>query len=177
VLAASVHSRAVRRATSPGIDLDKSLKDVKPPSDAREIRPSVLAIHQGAGITKKSKHGRKSVVSARAARRKEKGMDRAEAFMDKKEKKVEKSKGRSKNVQDRSKAWEVQNKAILEIYAAQVEEEEKQDALKLKDDEMEETLWEDVDSKDTEKAAEVVAAGEMADAPPIPLPDLDDEDF
>jgi hypothetical protein len=177
VPAASIHSRAAKRASSPGIDLDKSLKDVKPPTDTRDIRPSVLAIHQGAGISKKSKHGRKSVVSARAARRKEKGMDRAEAFMDKTEKKVEKSKGRSRNVQDRSKAWEVQNKAIIELYAAESEEEAKQGGLKLVDDEMEAALSEAIEPKDVEDSGEAVSTGEMTDAPPIPLPGSDDEDL
>jgi hypothetical protein len=111
--ATSIHSRAAKRASSPGIDLDKSLKGLKPPVDAKKHRPSVLAVHQGAGVTKKSKNGRKSVLSAKAKRRQEKGLDRAEAVMDKKEKKVEKSKGRARTVQERSKAWEDLNRKIL----------------------------------------------------------------
>ncbi|PMD59268.1 uncharacterized protein K444DRAFT_481814, partial [Hyaloscypha bicolor E] len=109
---ASVHSRAAKRASSPGIDLDKSLKDVKPP-ETKTQRPSVLAIHQGAGISKKSKNGRKAVLSAKAKKRQEKGMDRAEAVMDKKEKKVEKSKGKARTVQERAKAWDELNKRML----------------------------------------------------------------
>jgi hypothetical protein len=108
-----VHSRAAKRASSPSIDTDKSLKNVKPPTETRTHRPSILAVHQGAGVSKKSKHGRKSVLSARAKRRQERGLDRAEAVMDKKEMKVEKSRGRARNVQQRAKAWEELNKLAV----------------------------------------------------------------
>jgi hypothetical protein len=99
-LASSVHSRAAKRASSPSIDTDKSLKNVKPPTESKSHRPSVLAVHQGAGVSKKSKNGRKSVLSAKAKRRQEKGLDRAEAVMDKKEKKVEKSKGKANSARE-----------------------------------------------------------------------------
>jgi len=110
-----VHSRAAKRASSPSIDTDKSLKNVKPPVESSNYRPSVLAVHQGAGVSKKSKNGRKSVLSAKAKRRQEKGLDRAEAVMDKKEIKIEKSRGKARNVQDRAKAWEEQNKKIAAL--------------------------------------------------------------
>ncbi|KIN04270.1 hypothetical protein OIDMADRAFT_159630 [Oidiodendron maius Zn] len=110
---ASVHSRAAKRASSPSIDTDKSLKNIKPPTESKTHRPSVLAVHQGAGVSKKSKHSRKSVLSAKAKRRQERGMDRAEAVMDKIEKKVEKSKGKARKVQERAKAWEELNKSVL----------------------------------------------------------------
>lgn len=169
-IAASIHSRAAKRASSPGIDLDKSLKDVKPPSDAKEIRPSVLAIHQGAGISKKSKNGRKSVMSARAARRKEKGMDRAEAFMDRKEKKVEKSKGRARNVQDRSKAWELQNKVLTELGAGESDEE-----VSTNDKTKETTSRATKKKKEGEASGDLTNNEEMIDAASLPLPDQDDE--
>ncbi|KAJ9637734.1 hypothetical protein H2199_007225 [Coniosporium tulheliwenetii] len=86
---ASLNSRAARRETSPSLNLDKSLKTMKPPSDSR---PSVLA-PQNAGITKKSK--------------KSKPMD-----MDKHERKVERSKGRGRRVQERAKNWEELNGRI-----------------------------------------------------------------
>jgi hypothetical protein len=104
----SIHSRAARRATSPGINTDKSLKEVEPPAD---YKPKILAV-QSSGITKK-KNGRKSVLSAKARKRHEKGMDRAEAVMDKKEKLIEKSRARARNVQDRAKNWDELNKKIL----------------------------------------------------------------
>jgi hypothetical protein len=112
-LGRSIHSRAAKRASSPSIDTDKSLKDVKPPAESLNFRPSILAIHQGAGVTKKSKNGRKSVLSSKAKRRQERGMDRAEAVMDKNEKKVEKSRGRARTVQERSKAWDELNRKMV----------------------------------------------------------------
>ncbi|TVY62855.1 hypothetical protein LSUE1_G007939 [Lachnellula suecica] len=168
---ASIHSRAAKRASSPGIDLDKSLKDLKPPTASKTSRPSVLAVHQGAGVTKKSKNGRKSVLSSKARKRQEKGLDRAEAVMDKKEKKIEKSRGRAKTVQERSKAWEEQNKKIL--------------AKKAQDeaDRLEKENWEDEDEME-EDAEDAVAEGEtvekeMKDVVPesVPLPaPQEDED-
>ncbi|KAG9246483.1 Alb1-domain-containing protein [Calycina marina] len=109
----SVRSRASKRASSPSIDTDKSLKNVKPPNESVNYRPSVLAVHQSAGVSKKSKNGRKTLLSAKAKRRQEKGMDRAEAVMDKKEIRIVKSKDRSRTVQERSKAWEDLNKKML----------------------------------------------------------------
>jgi hypothetical protein len=112
-LGQSIHSRAAKRASSPSIDTDKSLKDVKPPAEPLGFRPSILAIHQGAGVTKKQKHGRKSVLSSKAKRRQERGLNRAEAVMDKNEKKVEKSRGRARSVQERSKAWDELNRKMV----------------------------------------------------------------
>lgn len=117
LLAVSKHSRAAKRASSPSIDTDKSLKEIKAPHNI-ENRPSVLAIHQGAGVSKKSKNGRKAVLSAKAKRRQEKGMDRAEALMDQKSTRIEKSKNRARNVQERAKAWEELNKKIMAEQAA-----------------------------------------------------------
>ncbi|KAJ9665685.1 hypothetical protein H2201_004169 [Coniosporium apollinis] len=103
---ASLNSRAARREASPSLNLDKSLKTMKPPSDSR---PSVLA-PQNAGITKKSK---KSKPMSRAQRlRHEKTMENAERDMDKHERKVERSKGRGRRVQERAKNWEELNGRI-----------------------------------------------------------------
>lgn len=112
-LGQSIHSRAAKRASSPSIDTDKSLKDVNPPAESLNLRPSILAIHQGAGVTKKQKNGRKSVLSSKAKRRQERGMDRAEAVMDKNEKKIEKSRGKARTVQERSKAWDELNRKMV----------------------------------------------------------------
>ncbi|TVY47849.1 hypothetical protein LOCC1_G002947 [Lachnellula occidentalis] len=163
---ASIHSRAAKRASSPGIDLDKSLKDLKPPEDAKTSRPSVLAVHQGAGVSKKSKNGRKSVPSSKARKRQEKGLDRAEAFMDKKELKVEKSKDSARTLQERSKAWEELNKKIL----AKKEAEEAERLEKETED------WVDEDEMVDE---EVVAEKEMDDDVPesIPLPEEDEDEI
>jgi hypothetical protein len=174
ILAASVHSRAAKRASSPGIDLDKSLKDVKPP-ETKTQRPSVLAIHQGAGISKKSKNGRKAVLSAKAKRRQEKGMDRAEAVMDKKEKKVEKSKGKARTVQERAKAWDELNKRMLAKKAREealaLEKLEKENWV----DEDEEKM-EDVEVEDDFATKSAVSAA-VPESIPLPLPTEEEDEI
>lgn len=169
--AASIHSRAAKRASSPSIDTDKSLKNVKPPSEYKTSRPSVLAVHTGAGVSKKSKNGRKSVLSAKAKRRQEKGLDRAEAVMDKTEKKVEKSKGRAKTVQERAKAWEELNKKILAKKAAE-EALEKENVVDGEDMELEN----DVETEDT-PVAEAMGTGTDPQSIPLPDPTEDEEEL
>ncbi|KAI0911202.1 Alb1-domain-containing protein [Ustulina deusta] len=102
--APSLHSRAARRATSPGINTDKSLKDVQPPPQSVDHRPSVLAIHHGAGVSKKQKKGR--AMSTKARKRHEKAQDRAAAIMERTEKRAVLSKGQSRKTQGRRKLWE-----------------------------------------------------------------------
>ncbi|KFY83954.1 hypothetical protein V500_09752 [Pseudogymnoascus sp. VKM F-4518 (FW-2643)] len=177
----SVRSRAAKRASSPSIDTDKSLKDAKPPSE--EKTPAVLGIHHGAGITKKSKHGRKAVLSARAKRRQEISMDRAEAAMDKKSTKIEKSKDRARTIQSRSKTWDEQNRRMLarkELEAAiAVEREQGGDWVdESGDDEVEEaTITAPIDTGDVQmdlaaaplaSAAVDAVAAEEDDSPPSP---------
>ncbi|KAK3359245.1 Alb1-domain-containing protein [Lasiosphaeria hispida] len=111
---ASRHSRAARRATSPGINTDKSLKALKAPEESVDNRPAVLAVHHAGGVTKKNK--RKTAMSSKARVRQEKAMDRAEAVMDQTALKVKKSKGHFKVIQSRKKPWEEFNKlALLEL--------------------------------------------------------------
>merc|ERR1711939_1086555 len=93
---------------------------------------NVNVVHQGAGISKKSKNGRKSVLSA-----KEKGLDRAEAVIDKKEIKIEKSKDRARTVQERAKNWEELNKKMLA-------EKAREEALAL-EKEKENEEWQDAE--------------------------------
>lgn len=164
-----MHSRAAKRASSPGIDLDKSLKDLKPPQDVKKQRPSVLAIHQGAGVTKK-KNGRKTVLSAKAKRRQEKGMDRAEAVMDKTEKKVQKSKGRARTVQERAKNWDELNKKMLA-------QKEKEEALALEKEnwvDEDSDNMEDVEAEDT-PVAELMTTETIAGSVPLPQPEEEEE--
>ncbi|KAH7033355.1 Alb1-domain-containing protein [Microdochium trichocladiopsis] len=106
----SVHSRAARRATDLDIDTDKSLKEVRPPSESVDHRPSILAIHQNAGVTKKAKKGRN--LSSKARKRQEKSMDRAAAIMERTEHKVVQSKNRGRTVETRRKTWDDINKSI-----------------------------------------------------------------
>ncbi|ORY71935.1 Alb1-domain-containing protein [Pseudomassariella vexata] len=109
----SKHSREARRATSPSIDTDKSLKNVKPPPESADHRPSVLAIHSGAGVSKKQKRGRN--LSTKAKKRAEKGMDKAAAVMDRTENKIAKSKGRARSIQTRAKTWDDINSSVPKV--------------------------------------------------------------
>ncbi|KAI0398298.1 Alb1-domain-containing protein [Xylariaceae sp. FL0594] len=108
--APSIHSRSARRATSPSIDTDKSLKNVRPPPESVDHRPSVLSIHHSAGVTKKQKKGR--ALSSKARKRQEKAQDRAFAVMERTEKKVSISKNQSRMIQSRAKMWEEVNQQI-----------------------------------------------------------------
>lgn len=112
--APSKHSRAARRATSPSIDTDKSLKHVRPPQESLDRRPAVLAAHHGGGVTKKAKTGRKAVPSSRARRRHEKSMDRAAAVTDRTALKVHKSKGHARVIHSRKKTWDEINREVFE---------------------------------------------------------------
>ncbi|KAI2643497.1 Alb1-domain-containing protein [Xylaria nigripes] len=108
--APSKHSRAARRATSPSIDTDKSLKNVQRPPDSIDNRPSILAIHHGAGVSKKQKKGQ--ALSSKARKRQEKAQDRAVAIMERTEKKVIHSKTKSRITQKRGRVWEEINQSI-----------------------------------------------------------------
>jgi hypothetical protein len=121
-------------------------------------------------VVKKSKNGRKAVLSAKARRRQEKGFDRAEAFIDKKEKKVEKSKGRARTVQERSKAWEDLNKKMLAQRA-------KEEAERI-----EKENWVDVPESEVMEDVEVEGGGADIDLPTevvarsVPLPGAADDE-
>lgn len=153
--APSKRSRAARRATSPSIDTDKSLKDVQPPPrSAAQQRPSVLAVHQNAGVTKKSRNGRKTQMSAKARRRHEKGLQMAEAIAERTGKKVEKSKGRGRSVQERAKGWEEINKQ------AEIEEESDDEEQQPEADEKDDGLDEDMAAEEETAAPAVKPADE-----------------
>ncbi|KAI1432661.1 Alb1-domain-containing protein [Xylaria sp. CBS 124048] len=108
--APSKHSRAARRATSPSIDTDKSLKNVQRPPESIDNRPSILAIHHGAGVSKKQKKGR--TLSSKARKRQEKAQDRAVAILERTEKKLDQSKDQSRTIQKRRRVWEDINRGI-----------------------------------------------------------------
>ncbi|KAG5940151.1 hypothetical protein E4U59_002627 [Claviceps monticola] len=110
----SKHSRAARRATSPSINTDKSLKSVAPPSRSSDIRPSVLEVHRSAGVTKKTRPARKARLSSKMRKRHEKGLEMAAAVTERTGKKLEKSIGRARVVVERSRAWEEVNRRVGE---------------------------------------------------------------
>ncbi|PFH59841.1 hypothetical protein XA68_11790 [Ophiocordyceps unilateralis] len=107
--APSIHSRAARRATSPSINTDKTLKETPLPRSVT-TRASVLAIHQSAGVQKKTRAGRKSRMSTKARRRHDKGLEMAEAVGDRTAAKTSRSLGRARVARDRRKPWDHVNK-------------------------------------------------------------------
>ncbi|KAL6849081.1 hypothetical protein ACO1O0_008611 [Amphichorda felina] len=170
--APSKHSRAARRATSPSIDLDKSLKDFKPPAySSGTQRPSVLAVHQSAGVQKKAKT--KSRMSSKARRRHERGLQMGEAVAERTHKKVERSKVRGRAVVDRSKRWEdINKKAQVEEQRADEEESDGADG--------EDKGWET--DEDMSAGAKAAANPESAPAAQAPadegfIPVDDDEEI
>ncbi len=101
--AANPRSRASKRATSPSINLDKSLKD------APRVEDAVLAPRPNAGISKKKSGKRGNARSTRQKVRQEKGLQRAEAVMDQLEIKKTKAGGREGKRRERRKVWEEVN--------------------------------------------------------------------
>ncbi|KAF5558393.1 hypothetical protein FMEXI_367 [Fusarium mexicanum] len=159
--APSIHSRAARRATDIDIDTDKSLKEVKPPRDATQ-RPSVLAAHHSAGITKKAKRGRKEKMSAKARKRHEKGLEMAAAVVERTKNKVEKSKGRGRNIQQRSKNWDEINRAAEEAEGAESDTEVKGRGVDM--------------DEDMDVADEALQSAEVTTPAAVPLPADEDGD-
>ncbi|CAK7272873.1 hypothetical protein SEPCBS57363_005367 [Sporothrix epigloea] len=147
--APSKHSREARRATSPGIDLDKSLKNAKPPQESVNFRPAILGIHQAAGVTKRiKKQGRKSVLSAKARRRQERGLDMAAAVTDRTAQKVQRSKSNARVIQSRSKEWTEINRAAGRAGGGKKEQQGMFGALADESDESDEDEDADADSGD-----------------------------
>ncbi|KAJ4313536.1 hypothetical protein N0V84_009354 [Fusarium piperis] len=163
--APSIHSRAARRATSPSIDADKSLKDVKPPPRSAPHRPSVLAAQHSAGVSKKSK--RKGAMSAKARRRHEKGLEMAEAVIERTKSKVERSKGRGRSIQLRSKAWDEINRVAAAEGAVEGDDEveKRTEAVELD---------QDMEVADDETLTPPVIPDAVPAAVPLPVDD-DDE--
>ncbi|KAI1102396.1 Alb1-domain-containing protein [Jackrogersella minutella] len=146
----SVHSRAARRATSPSINTDKSLKNVQPPAESIDHRPSILSIHQGAGVSKKTSKGRN--LSFKARRRQEKEQDRAAAILERTEKKIAKSKGQARLIQTRSKTWDEVNNQIPANKKKPEVEANSEDDWEASD------LDEDMNDAQSKKAQEITAA-------------------
>ncbi|KAI9766346.1 MAG: hypothetical protein M1840_006610 [Geoglossum simile] len=105
----SLRSRAAKRESSPSLNLDKSLKHVKPLLP-NPVRPSIATIYQGAGVTKKSKNSKQ--ISTKQRRRLAKGIEKAEDAEDKLEKKIERSRGKERVVKERRVGWETTNGKI-----------------------------------------------------------------
>jgi hypothetical protein len=105
---ANPRSRAAKRAVSPSIDINKSLKEAPRASDATPA----LAARQHGGIHK-AKKKQKSMKRGQRARQ-ERGLARAEAVMDQMTKKMDSAQCRTKKRRDRRALWEDVNDASKE---------------------------------------------------------------
>lgn len=83
----------------------------------------MLAVHHAAGVQKRSSH-RKTHLSAKARKRREKGMEMAEAVMERTSSKVQRSLNRQRTVDQRRKEWDTINKDVNE---ADEEDDEDED--------------------------------------------------
>ncbi|KAL2197550.1 Alb1-domain-containing protein [Corynascus similis CBS 632.67] len=169
----SIHSRAARRATSPGIDTDKSLKNARPPQESVDRRPAVLAVRHVGGITKKAKSGRKAVLSTKARRRHEQSMSRAEAIMDRTAVKVQKSKGHAKVINSRKKTWDEINKEAFDRAEEQRKLLSKKEKAKMEEDAMVEAFYADdgdAEMKGADDLGETVGSVETTLAPAVSMP-------
>ena len=95
-------SRAARRANSPSLNTDKSLKEHPRASDATPV----LKPFQNGGIQKKAK--KKHLTHAQRMRH-ERGIQKAEAVSDRTELKVQDAKSRLRRRQNRRAMWEEVN--------------------------------------------------------------------
>ncbi|KAI1909769.1 hypothetical protein LOZ61_004832 [Ophidiomyces ophidiicola] len=109
---ASTRSRAARRDTSPGVDIDNSLSSLPRAERTSTTTHSVLGARHDSSVSKK-----KQKRQTRAQRlRQEKGLERAEVVMDKTEQKVAKSLKKGKVVKARRAAWDDLNKPGSKSY-------------------------------------------------------------
>ena len=180
-----MHSRAARRATSPGIDLDKSLKDLRPPtlsstsapSDpvADNTRPAVLRLHHSAGVHKPSspaltRRKAANLMSARARKRRERDVDMALAVAERTEKKVEGSWGKAKSVAARRKNWEVINDKVGGDVSIGVGKEKgigKFSVLAVEGDESEDEMLEDSEKENLDRDGDEDMGAGLVAAQPI----------
>lgn len=133
-------------------------------------------MHQNAGVTKKSKRGRKAVLSTRARKRHERGLERAEEIVDRTSNKVLKSKKSAANIAGRKKGWDDINAqagagaAGVNKFAGLADGGDDDEEVEELDDEM----WE------AEQDTAVVAAAASTTAIPVdapPPPQDDDEEI
>lgn len=156
----SKRSRAARRATSPSINTDKSIKEITPPRETTSHKNSVLAVHNSAGVSKKTSK-RKTHMTAKARKRQQRGMEMAEAVMDRTSKKMAVSKGRARTVQQRAKDWKDINKVLV----VEGDDDDEQDETEAKQSKrVPEEEWETDEEMDAaEEAKESTAAPVLDD--------------
>jgi hypothetical protein len=109
--APSLRSRAARRALSPSLATKSPEEERARHPDIKQ--PSILAIHHGAGVTKKAKKNRKSHLSSRARKRHERDIDMAEAVLERTAQKFNNSMDQLKNIRSRRKPWDEVNSSVV----------------------------------------------------------------
>lgn len=149
---------------------------MQPPSTGKPLdRPSVLAVHHSAGVQKKV-GTRKARVSAKARRRREKGMEMAEAVMERHSSKVQRSFVKQRAVDKRRQAWDAINRDVDEDEDEDEDEEMKEDGGKdgkkdKKDNKNKKQKSAEDEGWETDENIEVA---EVADAAPAVDDDLDE---
>ncbi|KAJ5629857.1 hypothetical protein N7528_003514 [Penicillium herquei] len=154
----NANTRAARRAASPSLELDRSLRSAPRAESPAAERPSVLAERRSSGIQKKQKG--KNLTRAQRLRQ-QKGMDRAEAVLDQLEIKKAKSVSRAKNVKARAADWEALNTKALAFAALQKDNEADDD----EDDDAMDAETEAVQSKPNPFVSQSTNAGAEDPAP------------
>ncbi|KAJ9613531.1 hypothetical protein H2200_003473 [Cladophialophora chaetospira] len=170
---ANPRSRASKRATSPSINVDESIKQAPRASDATPI----LSARPGSGITKSKK--KQKPLTRGQRRRQERGVAMAEVVQDRMARKVEDSAGRLKKRRERKGMWDEVNGSVNKF-----------DRLKGLGDEAEgdeKDEWEDMEDvderavgvNDTENLPEIadtklVVVDRTAHAPPTRTEDETD---
>ncbi|KEF53479.1 uncharacterized protein A1O9_10454 [Exophiala aquamarina CBS 119918] len=134
---ANPRSRASKRASSPSIDTDKSLKHAPRVSDTT----TVLAAKPYGGVTKaKKKHKQ---LTRGQKKRHEKGLARAEVVQDQLAKKADVSQMRLKKIRERKSLWDETNGAATAFDRAKR-------ILNQGANEMNSDGWEDEDMEQSE---------------------------
>ncbi|EXJ78868.1 hypothetical protein A1O1_09270 [Capronia coronata CBS 617.96] len=126
---ANPRSRASKRATSPSVDLDRSLRDAPRASDATPV----LSARSNGRVTK-SKPKQKQ-LSRGQKKRHEKGLARAEAVQDRLAKKLNDASGKLKKIRERKGMWDEVN--------GTTKLEQTREVLSAHVDRPEENEWED----------------------------------
>jgi len=102
----SLHSRAARRAGSPSLNIDKSLKTATAPASNPHVH---IFSAQNAGIRKKKQKPLKRGQRVRHL----KGLERADIVKEQLDSKLKKSLGKLKTIKERRKEWEDMNEKFI----------------------------------------------------------------
>ncbi|KAK5200352.1 hypothetical protein LTR99_009151 [Exophiala xenobiotica] len=168
---ANPRSRASKRATSPSIDVDKSVKNAPRASDATPV----LAARPASGVTK-SKSKQKPLTRGQR-RRHEKGLARAEVVQDRLSKKADEAVSKLKKIRDRAKLWDDVNTGATKFDKVKAVVGENIDGDEWVDEEMDDSapnvkIVEGVQLPVTAPATKLVVVDRTASAPTT---DMEDE--